>query len=465
MGNGSRRQQGKTRRHLLRATGGALGVGLAGCIGGSGNAGRNQNGSNGTSESSGSNVSQNGSANNQGGANNKVTFLNDRSARDVWDAAAQEFNSNSDYTVEITWLPKGTSMNEQVAKMQSAGNLPALIFETSADCYTETLEGLTAPLTGVVDELGVEDPVRVDGESYLVPVVASPLMMMYRSDVVQGNPRTRSEWLAEAERIQNEEDQSPYVVPSGRTNAATTHMNQTLWNGGVNPYSGTGNNIEIVLDNDDNRKKAIATMEWLQNINEFGPQASGWDWSDCSNALIQEQLVGWAGLGLGIQELQANRPDLVSKFKPAPYPTVQGQDPTQWWAYFEGIYSYKGANNVEGGREFLKFFLESDYYFDYLRQTAPFSFPTSLEAIQDKRYANAEIYDTLPAFLELVENNWDSMASVLNTGDDGAPNAVAAQAYSQQLFGQAADQLLYGGKSPAGTVDWLTKQLRSIAQQ
>lgn len=319
-----------TRRQLLGAVGAAAGTGAAGCLGGMGSRTTNQ--------------SQQG---------NTVTFLNDRSSRDIWKTAAEEFNSGSDYTVEITWLPKGTSTNEQVAKMQSAGNLPALIFETSADCYSETREGLTEPLTGVVDELGVEDPVNIDSESYMVPVVANPLMMIYRSDIVEGDPRTREEWRSEAERIQKQEGQAAYGVPAGRTNAATTHMNQSLWNGGVDPYRGTGTDIEITLDKGENRERAVKTFEWLQRMNEFGPQASGWAWSDFTGALIQGQLVGWAGLGgLAIQEIRANRPDLISKFTPAPYPVTSDQKPTQWWSYFEGIYSYKDANNIKGGRNF-----------------------------------------------------------------------------------------------------------------
>ena len=428
-----------TRRQLLGVTGAAIGGALAGCVGGQG-----------------------GGASNQSQQGKTVTFLNDRSARDVWEAAAKEFSSDSEYNVEITWLPKGTSTNEQVAKMQSAGNLPALIFESSADCYTETLNGLTEPLTDVVNDLNVKDPVRVDGESYLVPVVSLPLMMIYRSDIVQGNPRTRDEWQSEAKRIQKQ-GQAAYGVAAGRTNAAATHMNQSLWNGGVDPYSGTGTNIKITLDQGNNRERTIKTFEWLQQMNEFGPKASGWTWGDFTGALIQEQLVGWAGLGgLAIQELQANRPDLISKFTPAPYPVASGQKPTQWWSYLEGIYSYKKADNVKGGKEFIRFFLKSDYYYEFLRQTAPTNFPTSLEAVQSNQYSKAEIFKTMPKFLDIVENNWDNMASVLNTGDNGAPNAIAADAYSQQLHGQAADQLLYGGRSPEKTVNWLAKQLRKL---
>lgn len=64
-----------TRRQLLGATGAAVGAGIAGCIGG-------QSGT--TKEGNGN-----------GGTGNTVTFLNDRSARNVWESAAEEFNSGS----------------------------------------------------------------------------------------------------------------------------------------------------------------------------------------------------------------------------------------------------------------------------------------------------------------------------------------------------------------------------------
>ena len=31
--------------------------------------------------------------------------LSDRGARDIWEASIKDFNSGSDYTVEVTWLP------------------------------------------------------------------------------------------------------------------------------------------------------------------------------------------------------------------------------------------------------------------------------------------------------------------------------------------------------------------------
>lgn len=448
------------RRQYLKLTGAAGIAGLAGCAGGDGDGDGGDGGGGGATETEAGTATGTPTGN----TGNTVHFLNDRSARDVWEAAAKEFSSQSSYEVEITWLPKGTSTNEQISKMKAAGNLPAMIFETSADCYAETKEGITAPLTDVVEELGVKDTVSVDGESYHVPAVAIPLLMTYRTDVVQGEPRTWSEWEAEAERIKSEEGMNGYVVPSGRTNPAATHTNQILWNGGVDEYSGETDNIEVVVDKGDNRDRAVETFEWLQRMDEFGPKASGAGWGDLLGALIQGNLAAWAGLGgLALIEIQNNRPELTDKFVPAPYPVADDQEPTQWWSYFEGMYSYQDADNVEGAKEFMKFFLKSDYYFQFLRKTALFNFPTSKAGLDDERYAKADLIQEHPAFLDIVRDNWESMAPVLQTGDNGTPNSVAASAYSKQVFGAAADELLYGGKSPSETVDWLAAELRKFS--
>lgn len=447
------------RRQFLKLAGvGASTITLAGCSGGGGNDTTTTSG--GTTTASGTSTGSKGSS--TGGT---VHFLNDRASKDVWENAVSEFNSQSDYTVKITWLPKGTSTNEQLAKMKAAGNLPALIFETSTDCYRETKEGITAPMTDVVEELGVKDTVHVDGESYMVPAVALPYLMMYRKDVIEGSPRTWSEWEAEAKRLQDDGSMGGYVVPAGRTNAATTHANQTLWSGGVDIYSGSESDIKVIIDQGENRSKAIDAFQWLKEMDQYGPKASGWEWGDVIGGLIQEQIASWAGLGgLGLQQIEANRPDLADKFAPAPTPVKEGAKRTQWWAYFEGMYSYKDADNVDGAKEFIKFFLQSDYYFKFLRNTALTNFPTSKQALGDDRYASADLIQKHPEFLTMVQDNWDEMAPVLQTGDNGAPNIIAADAYGKQLFGQAVDQLLYGGKSPGETVDWLASELRSLGQ-
>ncbi len=455
------------RRSYLRALGALGAVGLAGCTGG-------QDGSDGSDGSSGdggdgSDGSDGGSGTTTGGGDGdsggKVRMLSDRAGRDIWEASIEEFNSGSEYTVEVTWLPKGTSMNEQIEKMRAADNLPEVVFETSTDAYRETVEGNTAPVSGLVDTLGTLDPVQYQGESYLLPAVTIPLMGVYRDDIVQGDPRSRAEWTAEAKRISEEEGMGGLVMPSGRTNNATTQVNQNLWNGGVDIYQGPADDIQVTIDQGENRQRAIDTYSWMKEMSQYSPNSSGWEWGDVANAFIQEQAAAALTIGgLMILQIQANRPELASKLRAMPFPLAEGVEQGHWWAYTEGFYLHEAAPNLEGARQYLEFFMGSDYYLDFITQTPLFNFPTSLEQVKGDRYQSAELVQNHQDLVDIVIENWDNMRPVLATGDGGAPNLTAANAYGQQLMGQSADQLIAGDLSPEETVDWVAEKLRGLQE-
>lgn len=460
------------RRTYLRTVGALGAIGLAGCAGNSSDGGGGEgDGSTETAADSGGNGSGSGgstettASSDSSGGGGTVQMLSDRSGRDIWESSIEEFNANSEYTVEVTWLPKGVSMNEQIEKMRGADNLPAIVFETSTDAYRETVNGATAPVTDLVETLGTLDPVRYQGESYLLPAVTIPLMGVYRNDIVQGDPRTRSEWAAEAKRINEEEGMGGLIMPRGRTNNATTQVNQNLWNGGVEIYQGPPDDIQVTLDQGENRQRAIETYSWMQDIAEFNPNTSGWEWGDTINAFVQEQAAAALTIGgLIILQVKANRPDLASKLRAMPFPSVEGVESDHWWAYTEGFYLYENASNLEGARQYLEFFMSSDFYLDFITETPLFNFPTSLEQVRSDTYQNVEIVSNHQQLVDIVVDNWEKMRPVLATADNGGPNIVSANAYGQQMMGQSADQLVAGGLSPEETVDWAAEKLRGLKE-
>lgn len=443
------------RRRYLKTVGAVGAIGLAGCTGGD-DGGESTD----TTTMDSTTTGEATTTKSEGG---KVRYLSDRGGREIWEAAIQEFNAGSDYTVEVTWLPKGTSMNEQIQKMKAAGNLPEIVFETSTDAYRETLDGKTAPVTDLVSSLGTKDPVRYQGDSYLLPAVTIPLMGVYRSDVVQGDPRTRSEWLSEAERIHSSEGMGGLIMPSGRTNNATTQVNQNLWNGGTNIYEGPAGDISVSIDQGANKEAAVGTYQWMKDMAQFNPNTSGWEWGDVINAFVQEQAAAALTIGgLTILQVAANRPELAGNLKAMPFPLPEGGEQNHWWAYTEGFYLYNEATNVDGAREFLDFFMQSDYYLNFIKQTPLFNFPTTLDQVQSDSYQNVELVQNHQDLVNTVIDNWDHMRPVLATGDDGAPNLIAAKAYGNQLMGQSADQLIAGDKSAEETVTWIADQLRAL---
>lgn len=439
-----------TRRKYVRIAGAAGIAGLAGCTGSDSSSGSDADGA----------TTDSGTA-----ADTTVRMLSDRDGRDIWENSIEEFNNNSEYTVEVTWLPKGTTTNEQIQKMRAAGNLPEIVFETSTDAYRQTVNGATAPVTELVDGLNTLDPVQFEGDSYLLPAVSIPLMGVYREDIVQGEPRTRSEWAAEARRINEEEQMGGLVMPRGRTNNATTQVNQNLFNGGVEIYRGQPGDIEVSLDTGQNRQRAIDTYSWMQELAEYNPNTSGWEWGDTVNALVQEQAAAALTIGgLMILQTQANRPELASNLRAMPFPGVEGVKSDHWFTYTEGFYLNDSAPNLQGAREYLEFFMDSDYYLEFITETPLFNFPTSLEQVKADTYQSVDLVQQHQDLSDIVIENWDTMRPVLATADDNGPNIVAADAYGQQVMGQSADRLIAGELSPEETVDWAAEQLRGFQE-
>ena len=447
-----------TRRGVLATTGTAAGIAVTGCLGGSSGGSTSESGGSSGDDTDGESGSESEDQ------STTITYLSDRGdSQQIIDEIISEFEAEYDYTVDVTYTSKGTSTDEQLQKMRAAGNPPDIVFDTASDAYRYQRQGKAAPVTETIQGSDLPDPVNVGGESYFVPTMVEPLMGWYRNDIYEERPDTWNGWLTEAQRVSEAGDVNGYVVQSGQTNNADTSITQTLWQNDVSIYEGPEDAIEVTIDNEANRSAAVETFEWLQSMSAYAPNGSGWEWGDAIAALQQENTAAAMSVGgLPVLTIQANRPDLVETLSPTPFPVPADHNQDKWWAYMEGHVVWSDGKATEGARQFVDFFSSSERFTDFLLTAPLFQFPPTRAGLDSEAYANNEVVQQHPDVMDLVRDNWDSFTTILATGTDNAPNIVAADAYSQQLFGQAADQMLVGGRSPAETVDWLAEQLRGL---
>jgi len=411
-------RQHSTRRTFLTAAGGATAVAVAGCMGGGSE-------SDSEGDSGGTTV---GEVESGDATQTAIKYLSDRGdSKQVIDQIISEFESEHDYTVDVTYTSKGTSTDEQLQKMRAAGNPPDVVFDTSADAYRYQRDGDAAPVSEAVQGTGLPDPVNVDGESYFVATMVEPLMGWYRNDLYEENPTTWETWQSEARRVSEEEDINGYVVQSGQTNNADTSITQYHWQNDVDIYSGPSDDIQVTIDDEDNRQAAIETYEWVQQMAEYAPNGSGWEWGDAIAALQQENAAAAMSVGgLPILTIAANRPDLVENLSPTAFPVPDGNSQDKWWAYMEGHVVWNSGGATEGARQFVDFFSRSERFMDFVLSAPLFQFPPTREGLDSEAVQNNETIQNHPDVMELVRDNWDAFTSILATGDDGAPNIVAA---------------------------------------
>lgn len=431
----------ETRRNFLAATGVGATAGLAGCA-------ETLFGGGGESDSS------------------EITYLSDRGdSSQIIDEIIDEFESENDYTVNVTYTSTGTSTDEELQRMIAAGNPPDVIFDTSADAYRYHLDGNLAPVTSAVEGADLPDPVNADGESYLAPAMLEPLMFWYRTDLFDGNPETWDNWMEEAARVSEAEDINGFCIQTGQTNNADTQHTQYLWQNGVDIYSGPSDDIQIEIDEGDNRDRAIETYEWLQEMFEYSPNGSGWEWGDGIEALQQENVASLASVGgYPVLSIVENRPDLAENLTAVPFPLPGGRDQEKWWAYYEGHVVWDDGTATEGAQQFVEFFSTSDRFMDFLLTAPLFQLPPTRDGLNAEAYRNDDVVQQFPEVLELSEEYYDTFTTILATGDEGAPNILASEGYANHVFGRGADELLVGGLSPEETVDWVADELRSLQE-
>lgn len=399
-----------------------------------------------------------------GGDDDTITYLSDRGdSKEIVDEIIAEFESEYDYAVDVTYTSKGTSTDEELQRMVAAGDPPDIVFDTSADAYRYYLDGVLAPVTEAIQEVGLPDPVNVDGESYMAPTMVEPLMFWYRTDLYEEYPETWENWTKEAARVSDEADIAGFCVQSGQTNNAETQHTQYHWQNGVELYGGPSDDIEVRIDQGENRERAIETYEWVEEMSKHSPNGSGWEWGDGIEALQQENVAAIASVGgLPILTIAENRPDLAENLAPAPYPVPDGRDHEQWWAYYEGHVVRNDGSATEGAQQFVEFFSKSDQFMDFLLAAPLFQLPPTRDGLDDDEYRDHEVVQEYPGVLELAEEHWDAFSTVLETGDEGAPNILAAEGYANHAFGRAADELVIGDRSPEETVDWVADELRNL---
>lgn len=402
-----------------------------------------------------------------GDSSTTIRYLSDRGgAKEIISDIVEEFESEYDYTVDVSYTPRGTSLDEELKKMQAAGNPPDLLFRGSVDGYRHAYEGDLAPITDVMDELNVPDPVRIDGESYFAGSLVEPVMLWYRTDIINEPPTTWSGWQQEAQRVSEEENMNGYVVGAGATNFADFQAREHFWTGGVDLYNGPTDDVSVIVDEGESREKAVATYEWVQSMNEYSPNATNWAWDESSNALMQGNTAALGSLsGLPILSVLSNRPELAENLSATLFPLREGQSRDRWVSSIEGHIVMKSGEATDGARDFLRFFNNSDAFMDFVTSSPLFQWPANRAELDSDAIQNHDDYSQFPDVIQLLKDNWDSMETMYNTADDDSPNIIGSRCYDQQLLGQSVEQMLVGNKSPDETVDWLASELRALKDE
>jgi len=464
-----------SRRKALKTSGGVLAsVALAGCSGGGG-----------SDDGGGETV---GDTDSDGGTVTLITAETDPKTKEIFNQIGSEFSDQTGYELELNFANWG-DYRQRVAQQVRSGNAPEvamLQIDTFVPLYQQ---GQLAPITDttaeIEDSIGEFSDTSIltgDGETWTTPVSQKMHMTTYREDIFnqigaeldlsvdefnqsERESVTWSRFKDIVSRVNSETDLYGTLIASSQTSRGTYEALNQLWSGGVEIWSGPAGDTEVVLDQGQNKERAIRVCNYVNDLYNMGPNSVGWGWTDASQSYGTGQSASLQySAGRIYQIVQESNPGYVENTNAFlnPYPEDVGKPETTAMKGISSMGRIKNSKNPEGGKEFMKFFYTSDYYIDYLH-TVPFHlFPPTEGIAQSDAYQDHEFISNHLGILEFYQSLLDRTSPPVFTADDNGLNLPGGKAYANGTLGLLFARVNGEGMDPSTAIDRTAEDLRGL---
>jgi ABC-type glycerol-3-phosphate transport system substrate-binding protein len=277
---------GIDRRQVLKTVGGAAALTtLAGCGGGGGGGGGDGD--------AGSGGSGGGS-----GDGTTITVLMEEASdsfQEFFNDVKADFEAEHDATVNMEFGGVGAGASQRMAQLLQSGDPPE-VYLTSVAAASEFLsEGVAAPVddvygsvTDTYGSLGDNFRLRQEGSDYILPVWASTGNYWYRDDIYTEAPTTWDAALEQAEAADGTDDMGGGWVSAGSSICTDLQMMGWVYSNGGRLAERRDGSIRITIDEGENRRKWVETLDYLKQLHEFSPRNADTGCGDQSQALATE---------------------------------------------------------------------------------------------------------------------------------------------------------------------------------
>lgn len=483
-----------TRRRVLQTSTIIAGAGLAGCGEDSGeNVAQDESDGNGNGDDGG-----NGGSTSRDSGGKEITVISGKSGPDmqnVWQDISSAFEEETGHTVDLQFAPFGAQAVEQISSMVRAGDAPEVFWSSGGTAGALAAADLLLPVGEVHDELysssQKEDVDHItfrneDGEPQNVVTDLGVYGWMIRKDVLEEagadfipEKRYTFEGFDDREQlttwIRTIDENTDYAGMGYSHDEDSRGANElfcTLAEHGAGVFGGSTeeDNVEVILDQGENKEKAVEALSYTRDERaphgEIGPH----DWTEMQELYAQDR-VGmvyyrpgrWISMLLDREMEEKLRNTMV-------YPNPQFRARDDGYTQRLSIMTHtvqKGSENPEVGKEFIEFFMTHDLYADFLYANPLDAVPPTGEGLEDPRFAEYEdtaqvVIDVRPEFLEYYKEVIDrGIGQELVFAEPGpGANPVWSQASVGGEVGRLGGYVLSEGMDPGEACDQVAGEIR-----
>lgn len=399
--------------------------------------------------------------------------------KEVWNALTEDFEAENDYTVEWEYVSFGQH-NQRLSSMIRGGNAPDLTSWNSASGGNAVVEDIAAPVTEVVDHVTQETGSEIqdrylmsqDDEIWFLPNALYLHPQNIRGDLVsevgyEFHPQdiTFEEHQNWVQDIDANTDTRGWGGSSAANNCGAQTTSSYLYQNGVDIYEGTTDNIEVIIDQGENKERTVEVLEHLNTVADTGPSGSSWSWGDLSGSFVSgtTSSINYPYGRILASSLDRDAPwapDAVNYAEP-PH-GGRSEDERRALAALFGWTLVDQGENTDPAKEFLKFYFTSDHYVDFLH-TVPLHYSPVLEHIWDsEEYLDNELIQQKPDVIEIQKESASRARVPALSGDGGSFNPLAAAANNNGIIGQMLADVLHNDTDPGEAVDTAAENTRDL---
>lgn len=349
----------------------------------------------------------------RGADKNRVVFVSEESnpkAIGVYDKINADFEKETGIKVVMEY-PGFRDIAKRVATLIAAGTPPEIVWYGAGQAMNLALENQLADVGDLVRAFNVPDNQRMvyKGADRSIPTSQQFVYGWYRKDLFQQKglevPKGWDDYLRVAKALSNPPQIYGCIVPSAETGASTILLETMFmkndvhwfeWNAGKQQY-------EVALDRGEQKKRAIETLDYLNELHKYSPEASTYNWAELMSTYVSEKAAtSWYVGARLLEQVNANNARIADATAPFELPR---KITDHYYLSIQGFHILD-KSNVEGAKKYVTFFLKHPDLIQWYHAVPLHIIPASRDMLRSARYQDHPVIQKRMDVLSFLDSIW-----------------------------------------------------------
>jgi multiple sugar transport system substrate-binding protein len=344
----------------------------------------------------------------------QIVFISEESnpkAIKVYEKINADFFNETGVKVVMEY-PGFKNIAKRVATLIASGSPADIVWYGAGQAMDVALEGQLADVGDVIKAVGgIPDNLRmvVDGADRSIPTSQQFTYCWYRSDLYEKNglspAKTWEEYLNIVKTLNDPPKMYGCIVPSAEMGASHILLETAFRTNDVHWFdfdSGT-KKYNVGLDQGDNKKRAVETLDYMHELHKYSPEASTYNWAELMSTFVSEKVANSYYVGARLLDrVIANNARIAEVTKPTAFPARLND---KYYLSIQGFHINKNAN-VDAAKQYCQFFLSHPDYIKWLHAVPLHIIPASRDVLRSAKYQDNPVIQKYMDVLNFLDSVW-----------------------------------------------------------